>query len=425
MAKGTSAGLVDTPKAQSVFKHEILRRYLNIWSNMVPSGSSDAHLYIVDGYAGPGRFVADGQPASGSLLLESAKRATAPVTCFLVERDRVHFSSLSKVVAEYVSQGVDGRALPGDIAAHMPTIINAAIGKPLFLFLDPCGRPQPFQSLADVLANQRPRFARPATELLINFSADYIRRVGGAWLAGELPPEQTKQLLLELELDEDPAVDPRSNEAHAADLTASLGGTWWQDVVRRDVSIGTGSTWQTAVENIAAGYAQGMAKDTGMKAVIVPVRRKSTDNQPIYHLAFFTRSAHGLWMFADSVSRARPAYMEAQEPDDEAPDGGLFTTERSVADRCKADQLEAEPALVANIRALATTVPDFRPIDHTHTIFGQTLGIATETQVFHALKALVTSGEIQLIEKSKRPREDRYCATAPTVRAVDGISSHS
>ena len=56
MAKGTSSGLLDERRAQSVFKHKILGTYVMPFATMTGSKSADRRVVVLDGFAGRGRY---------------------------------------------------------------------------------------------------------------------------------------------------------------------------------------------------------------------------------------------------------------------------------------------------------------------------------------------------------------------------------
>lgn len=68
MATGTTGGLLDTAKATSVFKHEILQQYVPPYVAKVGSTASGNRVMLVDGFAGRGRFD-DGTVGSAEYFL--------------------------------------------------------------------------------------------------------------------------------------------------------------------------------------------------------------------------------------------------------------------------------------------------------------------------------------------------------------------
>jgi three-Cys-motif partner protein len=205
MATGTSAGLLDDPEghAQSVFKHAILRHYMLPFVAMVGSTSPRGRMVVLDGYAGRGRY-RSGDPGSAEPILQVIKnfRDSRQVLAYFLEKEPQDYAALAVVVGEYAQQGLLVKALPGAVEDHLDTVIAAADGYPLFLFLGPCGAVVPFDRLTAVLAGRRSR--RPQTEVLLNFSAGLSRRAAGVLKAGRV---------------DDPII---------AKMDVTCGGQWWR-----------------------------------------------------------------------------------------------------------------------------------------------------------------------------------------------------
>src|SRR6266536_3566324 len=236
MATGTSAGLLDSSdRAQSVFKHAIIRHYMVPFLAMTGSTSQDRRVVVMDGFAGRGRYP-DGTPASAELIMRAVRglRGSRMVATFFVESDPKQYQELDVVVREYAARGLAAKALPGSADDHLDAVIEAARGVPLFLFLDPCGALLPFQRLAQLVGNAR-RGLRPPTEVLLNFSADFTRRTAGQLAAG------------------------RTEEAGIARLDTICGGPWWRGVAMEAQHSSSTGNFEPAAEAVAAGYAQRLA----------------------------------------------------------------------------------------------------------------------------------------------------------------------
>ena len=230
MATGTSGGLLEDANrhAQSVFKHEILRQYMQPVLAMLGSTSAGKRLVVLDGFAGRGRY-ADGRPASAELILHAIEnlRESRQVSAFFVEKSDEDYRTLSGVIDEYVARSLQARALSGAVDAHLDTVVEAATGVPLFLFLDPCGAGLPFGRLAGILTGPR-RAARPQTELLLNFSADLSRRAAG---------------VLNAERVDDPIIPL---------MDATCGGTWWRDTALAALRRSAKGSFEPVADAVAA-----------------------------------------------------------------------------------------------------------------------------------------------------------------------------
>jgi three-Cys-motif partner protein len=93
VARGTSTGLLDERRSQSIFKHKILERYLRPFAAMTGSRTPGRRVVVLDGFAGRGRYP-NGEPASAELiLLTSLRMSQVIVESVLVERKRSDFST--------------------------------------------------------------------------------------------------------------------------------------------------------------------------------------------------------------------------------------------------------------------------------------------------------------------------------------------
>ncbi|MFD4975847.1 three-Cys-motif partner protein TcmP [Streptomyces sp. NPDC058424] len=172
MSTGTRSNYWADKALPSVFKHELLKRYLPQFGGMLGSQSHDKRVVYLDGYAGEGRYE-NGEPASAEIALRVAShfrsRHGVTVECFFTEAQQKSFERLHEVVENYRSRGVLAHAHRGEVDGVLDSVIRRAAREPLFLFLDPCGLALPQDRLVNVLAQQRPQ-KKSATELLMNGS---------------------------------------------------------------------------------------------------------------------------------------------------------------------------------------------------------------------------------------------------------------
>ena len=384
MATGTAGGLLDDSggHAQSAFKHEILRQYMRPFISMLGSASPGRRVVVLDGYAGRGRYD-DGKPASAELILQAIENLSDSrrVAAFFVEKDDNDYRRLAAVVGEYVSRGVLAKALSGGVEAHLGTVLRAAEGVPLFLFLDPCGAGLPFEQLAAVLAGPRQR-SRPQTEVLLNFSANLTRRTAGVVNAGQ------------------------ADHPGVAAMDRVCGGPWWQETAMAALGQSAKGDFEPVAAAVATGYASRLARAGSMIQVTVPVRRR-LHYQPIYHLVFMTRSPYGLWVFADALGKARKAWLrELGRLDGDAPEGMLFTPADDMEWLIESEAQRATGMVVCNLRNLMSRrdVP-VKLVDHALEVFGGAYGVATESTVTAAISQLVARGELTVYQKAKQLRD--------------------
>ncbi|HET8662037.1 MAG TPA: three-Cys-motif partner protein TcmP [Micromonosporaceae bacterium] len=387
MAKGTSSGLLDEQRAQSIFKHGILDRYVMPFAEMTGSTAPGRRVVVLDGFAGRGRYP-DGSPGSAELFLRtSVSTPKAVIESVLVERKPSDFRRLVEVVAEYRARGVRSAALPGDVVQYLPRVVQQAAGVPLFMFLDPCGANVPYADLAAVLAGPR-RDTRPPTEVLLNFSADLTRRAAGALRAGLLDHDAL------------PVMD------------RTCGGDWWRQVALDAHAASPTGSFEAAAFAVVERYARRLAAHGGMHAVSVPVRRR-VRHQPIYHLVFLSRRTHGIWVFADAVAHARQGWMRALGPADDDHDDALFSFDDTVDQQIGSEQSAAQGVVAANLRALVAAGQQVRLVDNPWSVFGDCYGIATDSTVRKALRSLEHSGELTVVRKAKQVRDMTITGSRP------------
>ncbi|GCD99664.1 three-Cys-motif partner protein TcmP [Embleya hyalina] len=365
MSTGTDKDYWKAQALPSVLKHRLLRSYIPRFAGM--TGSHSKQIVYLDGYAGEGRYE-DGRKGSAELAMGIAADHAAmgrPIvwTCFFAERKAASAVKLREVAGEYVKRGVDSRIHHGEVDDLLDQAVAAAVGLPLFLFLDPCGLGVPFERLTGIVNGPRavpPQW--PPTEFLLNFSLEAVRRIGG---------------------------HQRSEQGNARTmerLDIVCGGSWWRDIVDRE--------GVNADEPVATEYARRLQEATGMFVRSVPVRRRPR-HKAVYHLVFATRSQYGLWAFGDSAAKARDAWWESLAQDEaarnEASDTPFLLTEAEVL-RPDPETIEraALPVIADNIERLLREGRPVKLVDHTLEVFGDLYGQVTEPVVRKAIKLLHT-----------------------------------
>lgn len=378
MASGTSNGYWRDQNLPSRFKHELLRRYIPPFGAM--TGSRDKQVVYLDGYAGEGRYE-NGEPGSAEIAMRVAadhlRSHALRWRCFFTEQDAASVQRLRQVAAEYQQRGVNAEVHHSDVQLLLDEVIKAGFGKPLFLFLDPCGLTLPFGDLARVLAVQRRPGPRnwPPTELLMNFSMMAVRRLGGN--------ERSEKGL----------------EASSARFDEVCGGRWWREYFTG------GQDPEDAAEAVANGYARRLHEATGMHVVSVPVS-KDPDHKPIYNLVFATRSQHGLWVFGDCVARAKEKWWERVELTEETASDALFTMTSVRRPDPVVVRRAAVPAMAKNMaQLLAELGRGFKLVDHTMAVFGRFYGQVTEPAARQAVKLLYEQGRTASTGRGGKPRD--------------------
>lgn len=352
--------------AAAVLKHGILTRYLPPFISKVGSTSAGNRVALLDGYAGPGRY-GDNTPGSPALLAETAKAARGyrRVECHFVEQKHAHYRRLGEFL---VGEGSDlaAKAYYGSVEQHLDTVLSAAAGLPLFAYLDPFGFGIPF---GDVVRTLR-RYSRPhepATEVLLNFTANGIRRSGGLLRPGRVISAGDEKTL------------------ERSDL--ACGGAWWRDVVRKH------DVLEDAVQAVATGYMRLVCAQTRMTGFAVPVRKRE-HHKPVYYLIFFTRHPDGMWLFNEAVSGASEDWRRVLAPPPWEPDPGMLfdvPTEPSFEEEEKQRAGRWVEEIEGNIERVLLGGP-FVIGEKLTDVYGSALGEAREKHVREALKHLHQAG---------------------------------
>lgn len=390
MATGTGGSYWADKALPSVFKHDLLRRYLPQFGGMTGAMSIDGRVVYLDGYAGEGRYE-NGEPASAEIALRIASylsKQHRTLDCFFAEPRAKSFERLQEVVGQHQARGVMAYAHRGEVNDILDRVVARAAGVPLFLFLDPTGLLLPHGRLRDVLAEQRPH-RWPPTELLMNFSMMAVWRLGGH------------------------VRSPKGNEKSRQRFDDVCGGTWWREYFADAAATNKDGVAEDAIEIVAAEYARRLVHSTGMSVISVPVSH-SPRSRAVYRLVFATRSPYGLWVFGDTVARAREEWWKAL--DSRADRNGQLSIFSSRPDPDEVER-EAVPRIAENLEKLLLRVR--RPItlvNHTMEIFGDDYGKVTETAARKAVRLLNSQGKTPSTGKGvRRTREIKVypMGTAP------------
>ncbi|MGW0171811.1 three-Cys-motif partner protein TcmP [Streptomyces sp. NPDC003343] len=369
MSSGTGGDYWKDKALPSVFKHELLKRYLPQFGGMTGSQSHDKRVVYLDGYAGEGRYE-NGEPASAEIALRVASHFRArhgiTVECFFTEAQQKSFERLYLVVEHYRASKVLAHAHRGEVDAVLNSVVQRAVRAPLFLFLDPCGLVLPQIRLVDVLARQRPQ-KKPPTELLMNFSMMAVWRLGGH------------------------VRSPKGNERSLQRFDDVCGGTWWREYFAEAAApTAKEGAAEDAIEAVAAEYSRLLAQRTDMFVQSVPVSH-DPHKRAVYRLVFATRSQYGLWVFGDSVARARDEWWKTLDAREES-EGKLALW--PLRPDPKEVAVRAVPKIADNLEELLLrTRRPVKLVDHTLEIFGDFYGQVTEPAVRRAVQRLHEQGK--------------------------------
>lgn len=345
-------------KAAAVLKHGILTRYVPPFVEKTGSTAVRGRVVVLDGYSGPGEYE-DGSPGSPLVMVQSLARSRRTLDLLLVEQDRETFDRLVEVLER---QGLDLAHGPylGRVEDRLDELLEVAAGAPLFAFLDPYGLGVTFGDIVNKIFGRPFGPGEPATEVLLNFSADAVRRIGGLLENGEEAPGRDKTL---------------------ARLDAVVGGDWWRDLYRA-----AGSP-EAASEAIAERYLHELCASARTWGWVAEVRR-APGHQPVYSLVYLTRHPDGMALFGESLSLAQADWRKAV-----AKTGTLDDEQFHLeAERALADEWHEE--ILKNLRRLLAERPSIQLGREAAEVYGSALGYAREMHLRKALKVLYRAGEI-------------------------------
>ncbi|MFE7229168.1 three-Cys-motif partner protein TcmP [Streptomyces sp. NPDC001231] len=265
------------------------------------------------------------------------------------------------MVEEASDRGLTAQALNGQVQKHLDYVVKQAQGAPLLAFIDPFGLGLSFEALTEQLfGSRRPAGAtgRDATEVLLNFNANAVRRIGGVL-------RSTKET--------------KSKEATLVAMDSACGGGWWRDEFMQAADN------REAVQRIAEGYAERVGAVVRAHSWMLPVRNRA-HHQPAYHLVLFSRHKDGLWLFGEAISLAQSRWRREILPP--RTEETLFDS----ADMFEEDEKQREREWIAtiksNIERLLRTHGAFL-IDRYHAeVMGDVLGEARQKHIKAAVKQL-------------------------------------
>lgn len=345
-------------KAAAVLKHGILTRYIPPFVEKTGSTAAQGRVVVLDGYAGPGEYE-DGSPGSPLVMVRSLARSRRTLDLVLIEQDRATFDRLTKVLK---TQGLSLAHGPycGRVEDQLDEALQVACGVPLFAFLDPYGLGITFDDVVGKIFGRPAGSGSPATEVLLNFSSDAVRRIGGLIANGDNAPGRDKTL---------------------ARLDAVVGGDWW-----RALYSSAGSP-EAASEAIASRYLEELCSAAKTAGWVAEVRR-APGHQPIYSLVYLTRHRDGMALFGEALSLAQADWRKAVAKT------GTLDDEEFLAEAERTLAGEWHQEILRNTRRLLAERPSIQLGLAGADVYGAALGYARGTHLRKALKELYSSGEI-------------------------------
>lgn len=270
-------------KIWSKRKHRLLGKYLPPFSAKV--GSWAKLIYCVDGFAGTAKYE-DGSAGSPLMMAHLADKAaswTKPVNLRLIniENHPKHFESLKQITHPWESRGTVTN-LQGQFGDLVPTILSMISNNPSFFFIDPYGPTYVlFSHLLPILKR-----AQKATELIINFDADGLRRIADTVHSKVSTKKASKAVITNVE-----------------NVTEIIGSNEWEKPFREG-----NLPAHDREELLLQIYMENIAKHEYTVAAY-PIR-KSIKDSPKYFLVYCTRHPDGIVLMSNFIREEEDQLFE-------------------------------------------------------------------------------------------------------------------
>ncbi|NME80096.1 three-Cys-motif partner protein TcmP [Rhodococcus sp. 105337] len=366
-------------KSAAVLKHAIIKQYAMPFASKTGSTSTGNRVAFIDGYAGPGRYD-DGAEGSGAMLLKTAHdlaamRSARRAELHFVEQDPDTVARLRSVVADEGS-GLTVTVSDGDVSTHLPALLDAVDGIPLFAYLDPCGLIIPMDEVVSIF--NRPGSNAP-TEVLINLTA-HLRRFAGM-LTSDKPVENSLKRIDDV-----------------------CGGDWWRYawLDKCPNKVASEDDKAAAEQAVVEGYAQRLAERIGGAGTWVIDVRPRADLKPVYYLVFATRHIDGLLAFGESASLGLQEWRKYHAKI--AADGTLFGGDWEANWKAEEARLKAQwvDTIADRLINELGRGKAFRIIDRPQEILGEDLvGVVRTLHLRAAIKKVLAAGKTSTDPKGK------------------------
>lgn len=394
-------------KPAAVLKHAVFTSYAHPFFSMVGSRHKGP-MWLIDGYAGPGKYDADGtgEQINGSpiVALELAQKQRAfatprDVRCAFIEAKKPYFEALKQNVQPFKDDGLPVEVFHGSVDEHLPTVWAQVGEDPVLTFIDPFGvSAVTKQQMTDtLLAKNR----KNPSEVLVNINVEAISRHGGC---------------LQWDEDGNPVLKPTVKHDEGIELSdAFFGGDWWRRsfLEARDRT-GDANSAAMAVVN---DYRAIIKAETGASSLVVPIRR--TPKGPmLFHFTLFYRHDAAAYKFADAAARGAQVWREVFRQKDledalarEAAQPSLFGGDDIVdyneadakarEDRLKADAVAHIEGNVGRLVAPLASGQGFQVAANIEALLGGYISLAGQPALIAAWDNLATAGVIQERDKSQ------------------------
>jgi hypothetical protein len=252
---------------------------------------------------------------------------------------------------------------------------------PLLIFLDPFGTALEAKSIVNALR----RSSKRSTELLLNFSIESVRRIGGR-------------------IYEDDRAKGRSASLRRMDNW--LGGDWWREFFLAPALRNNPDRAALAADAIFSKYVERINTASGSRAFVVPIR-KQFHHKPIFYLTLFHPNSFALMPFNEAVSLATQDWrhhlqqLDLTEADlyewKNPPLPGLSRVselQQVFADDEIAFEVSTIDTIVSSILKTLAEKPSLSMRNDFSSFFGSAVGEGRQTHLRAALKILARDGVI-------------------------------
>lgn len=394
-------------KPAAVLKHAVFATYASVFFSMLGS-THRGPMWLIDSYAGPGKYDADeaGAQVSGSpivaLELATKQREFSPprdIRCAFIEDKKGHFKALCGHVKAFQDDGLQVELRHGSAAEHLDEVWGLVGDDPVLTFIDPFGvsAVSKDQMTGVLLTKDR----KASSEVLVNINVEAISRHGGC---------------LQWDANREPELKATVKYDDGIELSDTFfGGLWWRRsfLEARD-RIGDANA---AAMHVVDQYREIIQAETGAMSLVVPIRRSPTGPM-LFLFTLFYRHPAAAYKFADAAAKGseiwRAAFRQkdleealAREEAQPSLFGGSDIQEYSEKD-AKEREADLKAAAVAqlesNIEELLrplTSGHGFQVAANTEKILGPYMSLAGQPALIKAWDNLAGRGAVQPRDKSQ------------------------
>lgn len=282
MSHKADASFFDNKKPWSRKKDQILDHYLKPYFAKIKDLKEP--LYLIDAFAGPGRF-RNGDDGSPLIFAKNAAPLADigyPVTLLCIETVENLYEDLCQNLLPY--SFADPRK--GEFLSFISEISMKAQSHTTFLYVDPYAvKGLAWEQLERVIHN----VSNSSVEVLLNFNAPIFVRWGWQLIKGEShPPGISYDELEEMDNEEFDSETPPIEK-----LNLIAGGEWWREVLEAS----------TDFHRQCIGIVDGICRKltNHFREVLYVAIKDGHKPVPKYYMVFATRSEHGLVLMNDRM----------------------------------------------------------------------------------------------------------------------------